>query len=135
MKKELLTSLLFLALAVPAGAAVRDFGAFIADVPDGWNTAAQNGVAVLTNGDGKAGLSVLVRNAQGRSAQELAQAASMRNNGTAPVPEAGGYSFTIQQDGELAKVYVSVSGSDAMLITVYGENAQTRSILQSIRKK
>ena len=84
---------------------------------------------------GKAGLSVLVRNAQGRGAQELAQAASMRNNGTTPVPEAGGYSFTIQRDGELAKVYVSVSGSDAMLITVYGENAQTRSILQSIRKK
>ncbi len=135
MKKTLLASLLFLASAIPAAAAVRDFGAFTADVPDGWNTASQGGVVVLTNGDGKAGLSVLVRNAQGRNAQEVAQAASMRNSGTPPIPEAGGYSFTVQRDGDLAKVYVSVSGTDAMLITVYGENTQTQGILHSIRKK
>lgn len=135
MKHTMLTCMLIVCLAAPALAAIKDFGRFTADIPDNWVATVQNGVAIITSGDGKAGLSVLVRNAAGRSAQEVARAASMRNGGTPPVQEAGGYSFTIQKDGDLAKVYVTVADGEAMLITVYGENARTSAILQSIRKK
>lgn len=124
----------------PAGAEVRDFGAFTIDVPAHW-TADQDkdGVYIAAN-DGSSVISILSGTLdEGATLADAAQKLTQRFKGSSPRDLGGGqaYSFTYADPttGHQAVAMITAVEHQFMYITQIGENDDADLIISTMKGK
>lgn len=139
MKKVLVALMMVLGLAFTASAAVKDFGAFSADVPDGWTANKDGSVVAFIAPNNAAAMSIAVDKADGIAPEALAKEFSKQLQGTAPQAIDGGYSFEFTRNGVKSTSILSVDSGEYVLITMTDPSGkfgdQFTAILDSVKEK
>ncbi len=129
-------AVLVLAIAAVSFAGTHSFTRFTLDVPEGWTTQEDGGVVALYAPGNAAAISIVMESADGVAAADIAKVMSGQLNGTPPVAENAGYSFTFKNaQGVASTSRVFVENNEFIMVTVTGEHPQAAGILQSIKEK
>ncbi len=144
MKRLLIALTLVAVFATASFSAVKDFGAFTVDVPDGWTASQEGPTAIIVKNDNTASLTITVDSTQGNSLGDLAAAfvETFKNGGqfksvSSPEKDSDGdYSFTMvnNQDVE-SKALLSEDSGKYILLVMTGEDEGISAMLGSIKEK
>ena len=129
--------------AAMASGAVQDFGAFTADIPEGWTAAEDNGTVFITK-DGTEGsdlvaVSITYDSTEGNSAKDIADAFVQKFKDVFPLvlmPEAdedGDYTWSmVNSDGANIRALLGVEDGRYVLVMMSGFDEAGEEILDII---
>lgn len=143
MKYRIFSAVVMMAMwlaADPAGAEVRDFGAFTIDVPVHWTADQDKDGAYIAANDGSSVVSILSGTLdEGTTLADAAQKLTQRFKGSGPRDLGGGqaYSFLYSDPntGHQAVSMITAVGRQFMYITQIGENEEADLIIGTMKAK
>ena len=133
--KKFLALLFLVLLALPAGAAVKEFDGFTIDVPRGWTAEAEDGDVYVADKDETAMLAITyIGKADDKQFNEVVNefVSSNEIDQSKVTGYPGGYAMPVDMDGEEGTAYIFRRGGVLFMVASFGGAPALGRILDSL---